>query len=106
MIFTDLAAGEAVFVDANTLLYHFTPDPVLGTACSDLLIRVKRQEIEGYTATHVVTEMAHRLMTLEAIKAHGWPAAGIAYPLRAAPPEGQKLTAFRQSIPGRTLFGI
>jgi hypothetical protein len=24
MIFTDLPAGDAVFVDANTLIYHFT----------------------------------------------------------------------------------
>jgi hypothetical protein len=38
MIFTDLAAGDAVFVDANTLTYHFQPHLVWGPSCSALLI--------------------------------------------------------------------
>jgi len=25
MIFTDVAGGEAIFLDANTLVYHFAP---------------------------------------------------------------------------------
>ena len=33
MIFADLAVGDSVFLDANTLVYHFAPDPVLGAAC-------------------------------------------------------------------------
>jgi len=28
MTFADLLAGEAVFLDANTLVYHFVSDPV------------------------------------------------------------------------------
>jgi predicted nucleic acid-binding protein len=28
--------------------------PILFFACSDLLIRIKRQEIHGFTSTHVV----------------------------------------------------
>jgi hypothetical protein len=27
MIFADLAMGDALFVDANTLTYHFEPHP-------------------------------------------------------------------------------
>jgi predicted nucleic acid-binding protein len=106
MIFTDLPAGEAVFVDANTLVYHFAPDPVLGTPCSDLLIRILRQELAGYTSTHVISEMAHRLMTLEAMKAHGWPVPGIAQRLRKNPAVVQNLTAFRQAIQEIPTFGI
>ena len=34
MTFADLVAGDAVFVDANTLLYHCTIDPVFGSACT------------------------------------------------------------------------
>jgi hypothetical protein len=30
MIFADLAAGDSVFLDANTFIYHFGPDPALG----------------------------------------------------------------------------
>ena len=32
MIFADLATGDSVFVDANTLIYHFSPHPTFGTA--------------------------------------------------------------------------
>ena len=30
MTFADLQLGDVVFVDANTFIYHFTPDRVLG----------------------------------------------------------------------------
>jgi len=106
MIFTDLAAGDAVFLDANTFVYHFAPDPVLGGACRDLLVRIKSQTIAGFTSTHVVSEMAHRLMTLEAMKAHGWPAAGIAQRLRNNPAAVRKLAAFRQAIQEIPRFGV
>lgn len=36
MIFADLAAGDSVFLDANTFIYHFAPDPTLGPSCSQL----------------------------------------------------------------------
>jgi hypothetical protein len=54
MIFTDIPTGAFVFLDANTFIYHFTPDPVLGPPCSDLFIRIKRQELDGWTSTHVL----------------------------------------------------
>jgi predicted nucleic acid-binding protein len=66
MTFADLPAGAAVFVDANTLVYHFQPHPALGAACTDLVERIERQELAGFTSTHVLSEVAHRLMTLEA----------------------------------------
>jgi hypothetical protein len=28
MIFADIPIGEAFFLDADTLVYHFAPDPV------------------------------------------------------------------------------
>ena len=106
MIFADIPAGAIVFLDANTLIYHFTPDPLLGRACSDLLIRIKRQEIHGCVSTNVLTEVAHRLMTIEAIKQYGWPIAGIASRLRHHPLEVQKLSAFRQAIQEVPYFNI
>jgi len=98
--------GRGRFLDANTLVYHFAPDPVFGISCSDLLIRIKRQEINGFTSTHVVGEMAHRLMTLEAINKLGRRSAGIAQWLGKNPAEVQKLTAFRQAIREVPVFGI
>jgi predicted nucleic acid-binding protein len=49
MSFDDLVAGDAVFLDANSFIYHFAPDPVLGPPCSQLLQRIDNQELAGFT---------------------------------------------------------
>ena len=54
MTFADIPAGVAVFVDANTFVYHFVPDPIFGPNCRQLLERMARQEIQGFTSTHVL----------------------------------------------------
>ncbi|MCI0376898.1 MAG: hypothetical protein L0215_04785 [Gemmataceae bacterium] len=66
MTFADLVAGDSVFVDANTLTYHFQPHPVWGPLSSDLLRRIENQELLGFTSTHVLGEVSHRLMTIQA----------------------------------------
>jgi predicted nucleic acid-binding protein len=89
MTFADLVAGDSVFLDANTLVYHFTSDPIYGLACGQLLQRIENQEILGFTSTRVLTELAHRIMTIEAIGAFTWPVAGIARRLRQHPAQVQ-----------------
>lgn len=106
MTFTEIPAGASVFLDANVLIYHFAPDPVLGPACSNLLNRIRHQEIEGFTATHVLSETAYRLMAIEAIQVYDWPAPGIAQRLRKHPAEVRKLTAFRRAIQEIHRYGI
>jgi predicted nucleic acid-binding protein len=98
VIFADLAAGDAVFVDANTFIYHFAPDPVLGPPCSALLRRIENQELAGFTSIHLLGEAAHKLMTIEANSVLGWPFAGMANRLRRHPAEVQRLSAFRRAI--------
>jgi predicted nucleic acid-binding protein len=98
MIFTDLPNGAAVFVDANPLVYHFSRHPQLGAACTAFLDRCDRGDLSGCTSIPVLSETAHRLMTLEAITLLGWPAAGIGNRLRTHPAEVSRLTLFRQSI--------
>jgi predicted nucleic acid-binding protein len=98
MTFADLVAGEAIFLDANPFVYHFVADPRFGAACGQLLQRVENQEIAGLTSTHVLTEMAHRIMTVEAISAFAWPVGGIARRLRQHPAEVQKLAGFHQAV--------
>ena len=98
MIFTDLPAGAPVFVDANTLLYHFTADPKYGPACTELVERIERQELPGFTSTHVVSEVAHRLMTIEASLRFSRPFAGIAPWLKKHPTAVQQLAQFRLAI--------
>ncbi len=98
MIFADLAAGDTIFVDANTFIYHFAPDPVLASPCGQLLQRIENQEFDGFTSLHLLSEVAHKLMTLEANRIFGWPLMGMANRLRRHPAEVQRLTAFRQAI--------
>jgi predicted nucleic acid-binding protein len=98
MTFADLVAGDSVFVDANTFIYHFGPDPVLGPPCSQLLERVENQELAGFTSTHSLAEVAHKLMTIEAGALFGWSLTGMANRLRRHPAEVQKLTAYEKAL--------
>ena len=98
MIFADLLAGDAVFLDANTLIYHFTTDPAYGPACTQLLQRIDIREVRGLTSTHVLTEAAHRIMTIEAIAVFSWPVAGIAPRLRRHPGQVRQFAGFRQAV--------
>ncbi len=98
MTFADLNPGDSVFVDANTFIYHFTPDPILGPPCSALLLRIENQELAGFTSLHVLAEVAHKLMTIEANRLYGWPFAGMANRLRRHPAEVQRLSLFRVCI--------
>jgi predicted nucleic acid-binding protein len=98
MKFDDLATGESVFLDANTFVYHFAPDPVFGMACSRLLERIENGELQGFTSTHILSEVSHRLMTIEASTLFGWPFAGIVYRLQKSPADVQKLTSSKVAI--------
>ena len=72
MTFDDLPAGVSIFLDANSLVYPFAPEPVLGPPCAQLLRRIENQERLAFTATHVLSEVAHRLMAIVAVmQSHG-----------------------------------
>jgi predicted nucleic acid-binding protein len=98
MTFADLVVGDSVFVDANTLIYHCTIDPAFGPACTNLLDRIGRGEMTAFTSTHVLLEVCHRLMALEAARALGKPQGSMAKFLKSHPGEIQRLSGFRQAI--------
>ncbi len=98
MIYADIPAGQAVFLDANTLIQHFTADPITGMACTELLERIENQVIHGYTSTHDLGEMIHRLMTAEACARFGWPSRNIAPRLRSHPQDVQQLRLYQQAV--------
>jgi predicted nucleic acid-binding protein len=98
MTFADLQGGESLFVDANTLVYHFAAHATFGASCTQLLQRIDNQELLGFTSTAVLGEAAHRLMTTEASSRFGWPFAGIGNRLRTHPAEVQKLQVFRRAV--------
>ena len=98
MTFADLQAGDVVFVDANTLIYHCTIDPVYGGACTNLLDQIGLSVITGFTSTHILSEVAHRLKALEASRVFSRSQSGMVYYLKKHPADVQRLTGFRRAI--------
>jgi predicted nucleic acid-binding protein len=106
MIFTDLLDGQSILLDANIFVYYYSGDSLFGLPCKELIERIGRRQIVGITTTHIVCDVAHRLMTLEAASRFGWPMKGIAYRLKRQPSEVQQLVRFRQAIDNLFQLGI
>ena len=106
MTFAGIASGTAVFVDANTFVYAFAPDPQFGPACEQLLDRIERLDLRGFTSSHVLADVAHRLMSLEACATFAWPYAGIAARMQRHPAEVRQLTRFRQALDAVLQIGV
>jgi predicted nucleic acid-binding protein len=106
MTFDQLVAPAHVFVDANTFIYHFTSDPTWGAACTRLLERIELQELRGFTSTHVLADVAHRLMTIEAMDQLGWPATRLAARLRKHHAEIPKLAVYARAVVRITQIGV
>ena len=100
MTFADLAVGVSIFLDANPLVYHFASDPVFGPASNQLITRIENREIHAFTSTHVLSETAHHLMTLEASGALRLVVQG-----GAAPPSGPIRGATTDQVPPRDCPG-
>jgi predicted nucleic acid-binding protein len=98
MTFADLLRGDSVFLDANTLVYHFEPHPTFGPPAHQLVARIENQDLLGFTATHILTEVAHRLMMIETSRLPGWGPTGVEQRLQRQPATIQQLTRFRIAI--------
>ena len=98
MTFAELAAGDHIFLDANTLVYHFASHPLFGPAANQLMTRIENQQLGGYTSTHVLSEAAHRLMMIEAATLPGWKPTKVKLRLIQQPSALQDLTLFRSAV--------
>lgn len=106
MIFASIPSGVSIFLDANTLIYHFSNDKKFGPACTQLIKRIELRDLSGFTSAHALADLAHRVMTLEAISLKGWLQTGIAARLRKHHVEVPTLSIYRQAIAGIPLLGI
>jgi len=106
MTFAQIPSGVAIFLDANTLVYHFANEPAYGAACTQLLRRIEQRQLLGFTSTHVLADVTHRLMTLEAVQVFGWPPTGIAARLRKHRHEIPTLNVYLQAIARIPLLGL
>ena len=59
-----LPSGERVFVAANIFIYHFSR---LSAECRTFFARCETRQVKAFTGAHIVLEVAHRLMVLEAL---------------------------------------
>ena len=71
MIYADVPSGATVFLDASVFIHHFEPNALFGPSSTEFLERIENQGITGVNGTHIVSEVAHRLMTIEAMQAFG-----------------------------------
>jgi predicted nucleic acid-binding protein len=106
MTFDQIPSGAEVFLDANALIYHFVGDPTYGAACTRLVERIEQLNLRGFTSAGVVSDAAHRIMTIEAMQKFGWPTKGLAARLQRLHAEIAKLTLFQQAIEQIPRLGI
>jgi predicted nucleic acid-binding protein len=106
MSLSNIPDGAEVFLDANIFVYHFCSEPQYGPDSRNLLDRVSRNRLQGFTASDVLNDVAHRVMTVEAANKYGWPMTGIAYKLQKHPDELKSLTWYRQAIDEVIQIGI
>ncbi len=64
MTFEDIESGVTLYVDANVFIYNFTGQ---SDECRRLINRCEYLDLSGVTGIHVLMEVAHRLMMLEAV---------------------------------------
>jgi predicted nucleic acid-binding protein len=64
MVLTNLPDHATAFVDANIFVYHFTG---VSRECQSFLERSERRLIHAATGVHILLEVLHRLMVIEAV---------------------------------------
>lgn len=67
MTFSGILPRTKLYIDANIFVYASNGASGASRECRDLLERCGRQEFEAFTGTHILLEVAHRLMMIEAV---------------------------------------
>jgi predicted nucleic acid-binding protein len=98
-----IEAGSRVFIDASIFIYHFTGR---SPECRRLLEGCESGRIEGFTSVTAVAEVAHRLMTIEAV-AKGLVSPGkVVQKLREKPALVRELHLYQEQTELIPLMGI
>ncbi len=100
---TELTAGRRVFIDANIFIYHFTS---LSQECSSFLERCERGELWGVTAVHILLEVLHRLMMIEAVTKGLVTSGNVAKKLRKRPNVVKQLADYQTQTEAILEMGI
>ena len=100
---TELPAGQTVFIDANIFIYHFTG---LSQECSGFLERCERGELWGVTLVHILLEVLHRLMMIEAVTKKLVTSGNVARKLRKKPNVVKQLVDYQTQTEAILEMGI
>jgi predicted nucleic acid-binding protein len=98
-----LQSGTRVFVDAPIFIYHFTG---VSDECREFLHRCESAELDALTSSIVVAEVAHRLMTIEAVAQGLVPAGGVVRRLRENPSLVRRLGRYRDQVESIPLMSV
>ena len=98
-----LQAGTPIFLDANIFIYHFTG---VSPQCTALLTRCEGGQVHGITGVHILAEVAHRLMAIEAVRKGLVAPGNIAAKLRAHPEVVRGLTDYQANLDTLLAIGI
>jgi predicted nucleic acid-binding protein len=99
----ELPAGQTVFIDANIFIYHFTG---LSQECSGFLERCERGGLWGITAVHILLEVLHRLMMIEAVTKGLVTSGNVARKLRKRPNVVKQLADYQTQTEAILEMGI
>jgi len=99
----ELPAEQTVFIDANIFIYHFTG---ISQECSSFLERCERGGLWGVTAVHILLEVLHRLMMIEAVTKGLVTAGNVVKKLRERPNVVKQLTDCRTQTEAILEMGI
>jgi predicted nucleic acid-binding protein len=99
----DIPNGEQIFVDANILIYHFSG---ISSACRMFLQRCESKQVEAFTGVHILLEVAHRLMILEAMHKGLISGGQLARKLKEQPEIVKSLREYNHSIRQVPRLGI
>ncbi len=96
-------AGTPIFLDANIFIYHFTGVSRQSTA---LLSRCEAGQVRGITGVHILAEVGHRLMAIEAVRKGLVAPGNVAGKLRAHPEIVRALTDYQADLDTMLAIGI
>jgi predicted nucleic acid-binding protein len=98
-----IPADSRVFIDSSIFIYHATS---ASPQCRALLRRVESGEVGGVTSTHVLAEVAHRLMMIEAVTTGIVTGKDVVKKLRSRPELVSRLSVYEHQTEQIPLMGV
>jgi len=100
---SELPAEQTIFIDANIFIYHFTG---VSQECASFLERCERGDLWGVTAVHILLEVLHRLMMVEAVTKSLVSSGNVAKKLREKPNVVRQLADYQTQTKAILEMGI